>query len=255
MGNKRYLQKLRRVYSKKMKVLLTRALHDSEELAKELLKHHIESHIDPLFKIQLNAFKEDFSETQALVITSPNGIKSFASQSQERSLPLFVVGEESKRLASSLHFKNVIQGEGTAFSLLPLIQMVCPSLDKEIAYITGNYIHTDLCEHLRHKGYMTKRIIAYNTIEKTSFEPKTFQFLKEKTISVVVLFSPRSAQIFAKLIQNNKDVCQSLYGACLSMEVMNNVSEMPWKQLYTAASPTRQEIIRILKYLKEGGVL
>ncbi len=238
-----------------MKVLLTRPQQDSEELAEELLQHNINSHIDPLIEIEMNPFNENLQQTQALVITSPNGIKCFAKQNQERSLPLFVVGEESKRLAASLHFKNIIQGEGTALSLLPLIKMACPKLDKEIAYITGNYIHTDLCEHLGHKGYITKRIIVYNTIEKTTFNPQTWQFLKEKTISTVILFSPRSAQIFAKLIQNSRDACQSLYGVCLSSEVMKNISELPWKKLYTAVSPTRQEIIRILKYLKEGGIL
>jgi uroporphyrinogen-III synthase len=235
-----------------MKVLLTRPQYDSEELSKCLLSYSIESHIDPLLDIELKPFQNDLHQAQGLVITSLNGIRCFAVQNQERALPLFVVGPESTKLASSFHFKKIIQGEGTALSLLPLIQKICSHPKKEIVCITGDRIHTDITLHLTEIGYLARRISAYNTIESTSFNLQTQQLLKDKTISAVTLFSPRSAQIFAKLIENNKDLCQFLYGICLSSEIATIVSGLQWKDLYVATSPNRQEIIKILRDLKKG---
>lgn len=238
-----------------MKVLLTRPQHDSEELAQDLQNYGIESHIDPLIKIEPKPFQYDLKQAQALVITSLNGIRCFAAQSPERLLPLFVVGQESMKLASSFHFKNIIEGNGTALSLLPLIQKSCLPTRKEIACITGNHVHTDLIMPLTKLGFPAKRIIAYNTVECPSFSLQTQQFLNNKTISVVTFFSPRSAQIFAKLVENSKDLCQFLYGVCLSSEIATIVSGIQWQQLCIATSPNRQEIIKILRDLKKGGIL
>ncbi|MBN9343215.1 MAG: hypothetical protein BGO76_03785 [Caedibacter sp. 38-128] len=238
-----------------MKVLLTRPQYDSEELAKDLRDYGIESHINSLIEIDPKPFQYDLRQAQALIITSLNGIRCFAAQSQERSLPLFVVGEESAKIASSLRFKDIIQGNGTALSLLPLIEKVCDHTKKEIAYLTGDRVHTDLILHLIERRFAARRIIAYNTIECTSLSLQTQQLLKNKTISVVTLFSPRSAQIFAKLIEKNKDLCQFLYGVCLSAEIANIVSKIQWQKLYTATSPNRQKIIKILRDLKKGGIL
>ncbi|MBN9412813.1 MAG: uroporphyrinogen-III synthase [Candidatus Paracaedimonas acanthamoebae] len=238
-----------------MKVLLTRPQYDSQKLAKDLQDYGIESHINPLLEIEQKHFQYDPERAQAFVITSLNGLRSFATQNQERSLPLFVVGQESMNLASSFHFKKIIPGNGTALSLLPLIQTTCSPAEKEIACITGDYIHTDLILPLTELGFSAKQIIAYNTIECTSLDLQTQNFLKDKTISVVTFFSPRSAQIFAKLVENYKDLCQFLYGVCLSPEISNIVSEIKWRKLYTAASPSRQEIIEILKDLKKENIL
>ncbi|AIL12766.1 hypothetical protein IM40_03290 [Candidatus Paracaedimonas acanthamoebae] len=237
-----------------MKVLLTRPQYDSEELANDLLAYGIESHINPLIKIESKPFQYDLKHVQALVITSINGIRCFAAQSQERSLPLFVVGQESMKLASSLHFKEIIQGNGTALSLLPLIRGVCSHTKKEIAYITGDHIHTDLILPLIELGFSARRIIAYNTVECSSLSHQTQQLLENKTISAVSFFSPRNAQIFAKLVENSKGLCQFLYGVCLSSEIANIVSKIQWKELYIATSPTRQEVIKILRDLKKGDI-
>lgn len=238
-----------------MKVLLTRPHYDSVELAKELQVYGIESHLDPLIEIKPKTFQYDPKYAQALVITSLNGIRCFAAQSPERSLPLFVVGQESMKLASSLDFKRIISGNGTAHSLLPLIQKICSPARKEIAYITGDCIHTDLVLPLIKLGFSAKRFIAYHTIECSSLSKKTQQLLENQTISAVTLFSPRSAQIFAKLIKNSKDLCRFLYGICLSSEIANIVSELQWQELYVATSPNRQQIIKILRNLKKGGLL
>lgn len=238
-----------------MKVLLTRPHYDSVELAKELQVYGIESHQNPLIEIKPKTFQYNLNYAQALIITSLNGIRCFATQNSERSLPLFVVGQESLKLASSLEFKKIISGNGTAHSLLPLIQEICSPTKQEIAYITGDYVHTDLVKHLIEQGFSAQRLIIYQTTESSSFTEQTQQLLENQKISAVTLFSPRSAQIFVKLLKNNRGICQSLYGVCLSAEIANIVSGLPWKELYVAASPHRQYMIEILTNLKKGGLL
>ncbi len=232
-----------------MRLLLTRPRIDAETLDNLLKKIGIQSVIEPLLSINVFDGPElDCDDVAALAITSVNGVRAFAKRSQNRSIPLFAVGDSTARAAKSHGFTNVHSAAGAIGELATLItRSLAPSSGK-ILHPAASHIAGDLDGHLTEAGFSYQREIIYEAITAHRFSPEVVKQIQAKEIDGVVLFSPRTGYTFKALAKKARllNDLSSIRAYCLSLAVTKTVKSLSWLEVHTAAKPTQAALLDLL---------
>ena len=108
-----------------MHVLITRPERDAADLKSRIEALGCTVTLAPLLEIELGDVAADaFTGASGMIATSRNGLRALAKSPAlhaAKKLPVFVVGPATAQLARDLGFQTVIEGEGTAAGLVPLI--------------------------------------------------------------------------------------------------------------------------------------
>src|SRR5476649_121172 len=95
-----------------MRVLITRPEREATALATALAQRGHAPVIAPLFTLQVLHPPPDFAATlatsQAVLLTSANGARALAEASEQRSKPVFAVGDTTAATAEGLGFTSVV---------------------------------------------------------------------------------------------------------------------------------------------------
>src|SRR5260221_8755262 len=104
-----------------MRALVTRPRAESAELAEGLAARGIDAIIEPLLEIHYRSEPApDLAGVQAILCTSANGVRALARLTDERSVPLFAVGEASAARARDEGFARVESAGGALAHLARL---------------------------------------------------------------------------------------------------------------------------------------
>ncbi len=99
-----------------MRVLITRPEREATALAQALTDRGHSPVIAPLFRLQVLHPPADFAaslaDCQAVLITSANGARALAAASEQRSKPIFAVGDTTAATAEGLGFGTVTSASG-----------------------------------------------------------------------------------------------------------------------------------------------
>ncbi|HAJ47603.1 MAG TPA: hypothetical protein DCL54_13600 [Alphaproteobacteria bacterium] len=183
-----------------MRVLVTRPSHDALVFAERLKLHGHAVVLSPVLVIAPVPFTPpDFAQVQAILFSSANGVRAFAANSSERSIPAVCVGPASAQSAKLAGFKTVkvAAGEGVT-GLLELAR----TLHREhggLLYIRGAEISADLSGLLTRDGYEVTQIIAYRAAMASTLEPEAAAYLQRGEIECVTFFSNRSLEVYLAL--------------------------------------------------------
>ena len=86
-----------------MRVLISRPEREAAALAQVLAARGHQAVIAPLFRLQVLHPPDDFAATlaacQAILITSANGVRALAEGSEQRSKPIYAVGDTTAATA------------------------------------------------------------------------------------------------------------------------------------------------------------
>lgn len=231
-------------------VLITRPQEDSETLAAILEAQGIASTIEPLLDIEPlhppPAF--DLTGVVALLFTSRNGARLFAGLSAARDIPCFAVGPGTATTLGELGFMTVQSAEGDSATLLAKILTDIPSGSGALLHIGGEDQADDLAGKLIEHGYDCRRLIVYRARAKTRFSAEIQAGLQAKRYSGVLLFSPRTAATFARLIKlsGQLEKLRALTAYCLSPAVAQAVGELPWAKIAVAPNPSQPALLRLV---------
>src|SRR6187200_345758 len=103
-------------YGVVMRVLITRPEREATALAQALAERGHQAVLAPLFRLQVLCPPDDFpatlSASQAVLITSVNGARALAEANEQRSKPIFAVGDTTAATAEGLGFTNVASASG-----------------------------------------------------------------------------------------------------------------------------------------------
>lgn len=226
-------------------VLITRPSPDAEDFAQQVESIGYAPLIDPLLTSSYYSVIMPATLPQALVATSAHAFPTPAPDAW-RSLPVFVMGQNSARQARQAGYKNIISANGNFPELIRLLtQTIIPG--GSVLYLRGEVVRHDLPQML--PGYNVSEQIVYAMHPATSLAPQTCDAMQDKAVHTATFFSPRSAHTFAQLLEK-----QGLIGLathinvlCLSTAVLESVHHIPWRHIETAAQPDRDGMLAVLR--------
>lgn len=228
-----------------MTILITRPQPDADRLAKILKKNGYMTLVDPLLKIEFIGEQITFEPGQAFLTTSLNGIRALAKLFSGRNILLYTVGQGSANEAQAMGFQNVKCACGNSKALVRKIRRDLSPLKGPLIYVCGDVVRGNMIETLANHGFEVKKKVIYRTEEAPKFAFKTLRALKTGKISAALFFSPRTAEIFVKLLFRSslERVCETMTSLCLSQAVADTLKCLPWKAVKVAAAPSTQALL------------
>jgi uroporphyrinogen-III synthase len=226
-----------------MHLLITRPEPDADAFRARLeaLGHQVTS--EPLLTIEhLPIAADALGDASVLVVTSRNGLRALAASramATARQLPIIAVGPGTAALARELGFTRITEGSGTATGLVPVIADAAHTLSGPLTHLRGEEVAVDLKDALRERGVELHEIVAYRAVPAAALRPQTRELLASGGIDAVILMSPRTGAIFARLIAvaGLREAAKKLVLLCLSPAVAASVEPLAPARVELADGP------------------
>ncbi|MBN2906069.1 MAG: uroporphyrinogen-III synthase [Rhodobacteraceae bacterium] len=147
----------------------------------------------PVMEIVLHDDPIPLEGVGGLIFTSENGVAGLAAVTEDRSLPAYCVGD---RTAQAAHRAGLMarSAKGTAVELIEEIAADPPN--GKLLHLRGEHARGDVCAGLRARGLDAEVRVVYDQRALT-FDDSVRQAVKNAQLTLLPLFSPRSAQLVA----------------------------------------------------------
>tara|TARA_A100001037_G_C15119685_1_gene623183 strand:+ start:1321 stop:2067 length:747 start_codon:yes stop_codon:yes gene_type:complete len=236
-----------------MRILVTRHALAAEKLKKILRADGFDVQCEPLLEIKFDIKTFSLEGVQALVVTSSSGVVALAGGTHNRELPVFAVGNATAAALNIEGFKDVRTASGNSATLTKLILDVLSPAEGSLVHVTGQHVAGDLLETLLAKGFSIRRVVSYRAETPNDLSADAKKSLRKHKIDVVLFFSPRTATIFANLVEKArlKDNIAMLSAACLSEEVARPIRNLGWHKIVVAKTSEQQALVQKLYELRE----
>lgn len=235
-----------------MRLLVTRPRPDALKLQGELEELGHEVVVEPLLGVVFERPTDlDFDDVQAVVVTSRNGLRALAAHSmlaEARSRPLFAVGPGTAELARDMAFESVLEGEGDASGLVPLIAANARPADGVLLHLAGDRVDPAFKAKLEHRGFRVKVAIVYRTVDAERLSGTTVSRIRAGDLDGVILMSPRTATVYSALIARHGLVATSdrLEHFCLSEAVVRSLGTARPPRVSIARRPNSKELLALV---------
>lgn len=232
-----------------MRVLLTRPISDSQEIAQALRAKGFTVDLEPLMHVEfLPDPKIIIEHFQAIIFTSANGIRAYHNNNYNKKKCFYVVGERSGQVAQSLGLKEVISANGDVNKLSEKIITELKPTNGPLLYLSGAHVSGDLTGDLQRAGFSIERMPLYKTVERNHFTSETKKKLISGSFDYIPFYSPRSALIFKRLIEKAGllNTLSTVSALCLSQNISNELNRMCWKQILVAKKPTQKDLYDLI---------
>ena len=235
-----------------MHILVTRPETDAAALTVQLeaLGHRVT--VDPLLQITLLPVAADALDgAKGLVVTSRNGLRALAKSPALPAallLPLIAVGPATARHAQEIGFKNITVGEGTALSILPLIEQMADRTGGPLAHVRGEVVAFDLAGALAARNVELRPVIAYRSDPAAELRPATRELLAKGAIDAVILMSPRTGATFARLAREGgvEEGARRAVLACISPAVAAATGPLAPLRVEVAQTPDVPALLSVI---------
>lgn len=232
-----------------MRLLVTRPREDAETFAAVLRERGHEAVVAPLLELQFTPGAEiSLADVQAVLASSANGIRGFAVNSPERNLPLYVVGPQSADAARQSGFTNVISADGDAAALIAKIAESTNPAAGKLLHAAGAETAGRIKQALEARGYRVEAVILYQAVPVETLPANARDELRANMLDGVLMFSPRTARIFAELVAKEglAEHCRNLHAFCISAAAAAALSPLPFARLSVAGSPNQAAVLDLL---------
>ncbi len=203
--------------------------------------------IEPLLTIeQIDQAWSVPDNVQLIVLTSAHAVP--ALNDEAKAYPIYAVGDATAAAARAAGCGQVYIAEGNVENLSRLIVENCRSQDGTILHLSGEVIREGLAEYLDKHGFRYQQQVAYSAVARSSFSDDVIDAWQRRMITAVLLFSPRTAEVLARLITRHglASYVDSTAAICLSKEAATPLQGLAWKSVRSAARPNRQALLRSL---------
>ena len=232
-----------------MRLLITRPREDAKPLAALLGERGIETALEPLMSIiDADTPDPDLSGVQAVLITSANSIRAFARRVADRDIAVCAVGDASARVAGDLGFGDVSSASGDVEALAAMVKADWDPDKGALLHIAGTHVAGDLSGLLEAAGFEIRRAVLYEARAAGGLSTETRGALEAGTLDGVLLFSPRTAALFAELVTDAglSEACREMSAYCLSPAVAEKAQSVTWRDVVVAAESNQEALLRAL---------
>jgi uroporphyrinogen-III synthase len=235
-----------------MRALITRPEEDAAPLAEALAERRVEVMVEPLLVIRvLDDVAVDLDGVQALLFTSANGVRAFAARSARRDIGVLAVGDASATAAREAGFKHIESAGGDVGDLVRLIKARLDPRAGALFHAAGSVVAGDLAGQLAEAGYQLRRVMLYEAKPADALSPETLAALADRSIDLVLFFSPRTATTFVELVRKAADPrvtagCAVATALCLSPAVAKAAGAITWKSVRNAEKPDLPALLSLV---------
>ncbi len=215
-----------------MHLIATRPLVDSEKLKQRLEAQQHTVSIAPLLTIETDERAEipDLA-WQAMLVTSANALTSLAEggvPARLKSVQVMAIGPAAHKSATELGFAKVTQSDGGDLAALTALCRKLLEPEKgPLLYLSGKVRSGDLAGDLAQHGFETALVEIYDALPAQQLPPGVEDLIRDYRVDGVVLYSPRTASIWADLIQQAglEQAAANIIHLCLSDNVAKRLRE------------------------------
>ena len=207
--------------------------------------------IEPMMEIQYCDAAPDLAGVQAVLFTSANGVRALAHATAERGVRVLSVGDATAACARREGFADVASAGGDAADLVRLAAARIEPRNGRLLHIAGSAAAGDLAGALRAHGFEVDRSVLYQARPVPALSAPATRALSAGEIDFVLLFSPRTAAIFARLVVA-AGIAPDLDGAAaLSISATANraLDGLPWHERLVAERPDQRALLDLLDRL------
>jgi uroporphyrinogen-III synthase len=232
-----------------MRVLVTRPQDDATEIAQELKARGHQALIAPLLEIRFRDGPEiSLDGVQAVLATSANGVRALARRTSRRDVPVFVVGPQSAAAARDLGFAHVRNADGDAIALAVAASRWASPASGALLHAAGEQTKGGLVAELRQKGFDVRSHTLYEAVAAGALPEAAAQALRNNQVDAVLLFSPRSARVFASCVDaaGLQDACGALLAVCISAATAEALAGLHLREIRVAGAPNQEAVLAAL---------
>src|SRR5476651_26639 len=239
-----------------MRVLITRPEREATALATALVQRGHAAVIAPLFTLQILHPPPDFpaavAPSQAVLLTSANGARALAEANDQRSKPVFAVGDTTAATTEGLGFTSVVSASGDAATLSVLVREKLDPAKGPLVHVCG----VDVAGDLSPEGFEVRRFALYEAREAESLPASAEAALQARALDAATFFSPRASAVFARLADKAGlgDACRAVTAVAISSAAAEPLKDLPFQTVRIAARPTRQAMLDEIDRLPEAVV-
>ena len=230
--------------------LVTRPQQDAEETATRLRKRGHTALVAPLIDIQFVDGPEiSLDGVQAVLATSSNGVHALARRTRRRDVPLFAVGSQTARAARDAGFATVKSANGDALSLVSAAIGWANPAKGALLHAAGAETKGELANALHDAGFEVRTHVVYDAVAAKELSPAALAALISRELDAVLLFSPRSAAIFADCVAKARavDACVTLTAICISPATAITLDSLPFRALRVATRPDQETLLALVE--------
>jgi uroporphyrinogen-III synthase len=235
-----------------LQALVTRPREEAEKLAAALAARGIGTLIEPLMEVHFRAAAwPDLTGVQAVLCTSANGVRALARASVERRLPLFAVGDATAERAHAEGFSSVASAGGDAADLVRLAAAQLDPREGRLLHVCGSAVAGDLAGDLRGRGFAVERSILYEARPIAALSPAATDAIRSGVVDFALFFSPRTAAIFVRLVDDAgvASGCRTIAALSISITADAALASLPWRERRIADRPEQRALLVALDRL------
>ncbi len=232
-----------------MQVLVTRPEPDASEFAALCRENGLAPVLCPLMQVVFETAAVDLDGVGAFAFTSANGVRAYLANSTDKTLPVFAVGEATAQTAADAGFNEVKTAGGDVEALAGLIGEHRRSLSGAVLHIAGAARAGNLVAALNAQHIAARRMTLYAVNAADALPPGA---LSLAAADWVALFSPRTAALFARLVESAGagERFGKMRAACLSDAVAEAAGAMAWRSVHVAGARNAAAMAALMKDLR-----
>ncbi|HXP75298.1 MAG TPA: uroporphyrinogen-III synthase [Stellaceae bacterium] len=241
-----------------MRVLITRPLPAAAALAARLAALGHEALLEPVLTIAQEPdararLATALDGAQAVLLTSTNGVASFASATERRDLRAFAVGDGTAAAARHAGFAEVESAQGDVETLTKLVAARLTPSRGALVHASGHTVAGDLAGRLARLGFAVRSVPLYNAIAADALGASTMDALRSGKVDAALFFSPRTAGTFVRLARaaGIERGCARAASVALSPAVAAELEGLSWGRVLVAEAPTEAAMLKALDRLDE----
>ena len=232
-----------------MRVLVTRPQPDALETADMLIVRGHQPIVAPLLSVNFHDGPEiDLVGVQAILATSTNGVRALSRRLARRDLPVFAVGPKTAHTATDAGFSDVKSADGDAEALAKVVANWTSPQQGQLLHACGVEADGGLAATLVASGFQVRTEFLYDVRAVIELPAVARDALSRSEVDGVLLFSPRSALVFAELVTHAglTNAASNLIGVCISRAAALNLAALNMHDVRVAKRPNQRSLLDCL---------
>jgi len=230
-----------------VRILVTRPLADGEAIARRLADMGHRALLAPLLTPRfLEGPVLDLSQTQAILITSANGVRALAGRTPKRDIPIYAVGPQSAQAARGEGFLRVRSAAGDAGALAQAVSGWADPAAGVLLHAAGEEAGDGLCQNLTAHGFATRRANLYRMEKAVHLPAAATLALRQGEVDAALFFSPKSAALFAECARRDGVSAAGMTAICISANTAEALKDLRLADIRIAAAPNQDALLACL---------